>query len=474
MLTAAYLVSLPLTLTSEGAQCSAPYLGLDVRRGRSPAGGPRHLVRVGQAQAVAKAYGRDGRRGRTRRRCSSGMSQRVRRSTTRFPGPYQFGSDTLSVTPETLSFAHWVQAHLGPGARVVTDRFTALALTAHADAVTPLQGPGLPIANIWYGRRPPTPASHVRHGVLCETTTWPSMSATRSTPRQGRPCSTRANRTGCHCRTSPVWRTGRGCGSCTPHRIIACIRSITARTFCGIPPMPTIIDVPRGWRTRLQMARDQVARDPGLLAGAGAVLLMCAPVLPGLSRLVVLPALLLAPGYALLRLLGQATGMRSISVAVPVSLVLAVCASLVLDVSGIRLGPLSLGLLLGTVTALFLAGSYGRQLVASPLRQHPRTPPGDRELAPKKLWSEAGDGPRTVGYVADSEHDEAAFVAEEVDRLADEGEATPGQVAVFYRTDAQSRAFEEIFIRAGLPGKSSPGSRSTSPARSATCSPICG
>ncbi len=72
---------------------------------------------------------------------------------------------------------------------------------------------------------------------------------------------------------------------------------------------------------------------------------------------------------------------------------------------------------------------------------------------PKKLWSEAGDGPPITGYVADSEHDEAAFVAEEVDRLADEGLATPGQVAIFYRTNAQSRVFEEVFIRAGLPYK---------------------
>src|SRR5262249_5603140 len=59
--------------------------------------------------------------------------------------------------------------------------------------------------------------------------------------------------------------------------------------------------------------------------------------------------------------------------------------------------------------------------------------------AAKRLWSEAGDGPPIVGYVADSEHDEAAFVAEEVDRLTDQGQATPGQVAVFYRTNAQSR-----------------------------------
>src|SRR5260370_40499999 len=72
---------------------------------------------------------------------------------------------------------------------------------------------------------------------------------------------------------------------------------------------------------------------------------------------------------------------------------------------------------------------------------------------PKNLWSDAGDGPPITGYVADSEHDEAAFVAEEVDRLADAGEAAPGQVAVFYRTNAQSRVFEEVFIRSGLPYK---------------------
>src|SRR6516164_3793426 len=70
---------------------------------------------------------------------------------------------------------------------------------------------------------------------------------------------------------------------------------------------------------------------------------------------------------------------------------------------------------------------------------------------PKNLWSDAGAGPPITGYVADNEHDEAAFVAVEVDRLTDEGEAKPGQVAVFYRTNAQSRVFEEVFIRVGLP-----------------------
>jgi DNA helicase-2/ATP-dependent DNA helicase PcrA len=70
---------------------------------------------------------------------------------------------------------------------------------------------------------------------------------------------------------------------------------------------------------------------------------------------------------------------------------------------------------------------------------------------PKNLWSDAGHGDRIVGYVADTEHDEAAFVAEEIDRLTDEGTYSPSQVAVFYRTNAQSRVFEEVFIRVGLP-----------------------
>jgi DNA helicase II / ATP-dependent DNA helicase PcrA len=72
---------------------------------------------------------------------------------------------------------------------------------------------------------------------------------------------------------------------------------------------------------------------------------------------------------------------------------------------------------------------------------------------PKNLWSAAGPGSKIVGYVADNEHDEAAFVAGEVDRLADTAGVTPAQVAVFYRTNAQSRVFEEVFIRVGLPYK---------------------
>lgn len=72
---------------------------------------------------------------------------------------------------------------------------------------------------------------------------------------------------------------------------------------------------------------------------------------------------------------------------------------------------------------------------------------------PKNLWTDAGAGATITGYVADTEHDEAQFVAEEIDRLTDAGDAKAGDVAVFYRTNAQSRVFEEIFIRVGLPYK---------------------
>jgi DNA helicase-2/ATP-dependent DNA helicase PcrA len=71
----------------------------------------------------------------------------------------------------------------------------------------------------------------------------------------------------------------------------------------------------------------------------------------------------------------------------------------------------------------------------------------------KNLWSDAGDGEKVVGYVAEDEHAEAQFVAEEVDALHDAGHARPADVAVFYRTNAQSRVFEEVFIRVGLPYK---------------------
>ena len=71
----------------------------------------------------------------------------------------------------------------------------------------------------------------------------------------------------------------------------------------------------------------------------------------------------------------------------------------------------------------------------------------------KRLWTDAGEGELIVGYVADNEHDEARFVAEETDALVAGGELTYNDVAVFYRTNNSSRSLEEVFIRAGIPYK---------------------
>ncbi|HET7529552.1 MAG TPA: DNA helicase PcrA [Mycobacteriales bacterium] len=72
---------------------------------------------------------------------------------------------------------------------------------------------------------------------------------------------------------------------------------------------------------------------------------------------------------------------------------------------------------------------------------------------PKRLWSDAGAGEQIVGFVAENEHDEAAWVAGEIDRLSDEHGVRPCDVAIFYRTNAQSRVFEDVFIRVGMPYK---------------------
>ncbi|MEY3076550.1 MAG: DNA helicase PcrA [Candidatus Nanopelagicaceae bacterium] len=71
----------------------------------------------------------------------------------------------------------------------------------------------------------------------------------------------------------------------------------------------------------------------------------------------------------------------------------------------------------------------------------------------KKLWSDSGDGEKITGYIAESEHDEAQFVADTLKSLAREGKSKYGDSAIFYRTNAQSRVFEEIFLRESIPYK---------------------
>ena len=77
----------------------------------------------------------------------------------------------------------------------------------------------------------------------------------------------------------------------------------------------------------------------------------------------------------------------------------------------------------------------------------------------KNLWTDSGSGAPIVGYVGDNEHDEASFVARSIDKLGDDHGVKPGDVAVFYRTNAQSRALEEVFVRVGLPYKVVGGTR---------------
>jgi DNA helicase-2/ATP-dependent DNA helicase PcrA len=71
----------------------------------------------------------------------------------------------------------------------------------------------------------------------------------------------------------------------------------------------------------------------------------------------------------------------------------------------------------------------------------------------KNLWSDSGSGAPLIGYVAESEYDEAEFVKDEIRALQNRDESQPGDTAIFYRTNAQSRIFEEIFMRAAIPYK---------------------
>ena len=77
----------------------------------------------------------------------------------------------------------------------------------------------------------------------------------------------------------------------------------------------------------------------------------------------------------------------------------------------------------------------------------------------KRLWTAEGDGAKIVGYVGESEQDEARWIAEEILRLNDEDGIRPGDVAVFYRTNAQSRSLEEQLMRVDLKYKVVGGTR---------------
>ena len=75
----------------------------------------------------------------------------------------------------------------------------------------------------------------------------------------------------------------------------------------------------------------------------------------------------------------------------------------------------------------------------------------NQQRKPKALWTEAGDGELTVRYRAEEEHDEAFFVVDEIERLRESEGFRYSDVAIFYRTNAQSRVLEDVLMRVGTP-----------------------
>ena len=70
---------------------------------------------------------------------------------------------------------------------------------------------------------------------------------------------------------------------------------------------------------------------------------------------------------------------------------------------------------------------------------------------PKDLWTEAGPGDKILRYHAEDEHDEAQWVTQRISAFHEAGDVRWGDIAVFYRTNAQSRVIEEYLARGGIP-----------------------
>lgn len=85
--------------------------------------------------------------------------------------------------------------------------------------------------------------------------------------------------------------------------------------------------------------------------------------------------------------------------------------------------------------------------------------PNNPDRKDKRLWTDSGDGETVTGWVAETEQAEARFIVERIDELRDDHDLTYGDFAVFYRTNAQSRAIEDALVRAGMPYKVVGGTR---------------
>ncbi len=78
---------------------------------------------------------------------------------------------------------------------------------------------------------------------------------------------------------------------------------------------------------------------------------------------------------------------------------------------------------------------------------------------PKELWTDEGEGAKIVHYTADDEMEESQWVANTMSRLHDDEHNRWGDMAVFYRANAQSRSLEEYLVRVGIPYKVIGGTR---------------
>jgi hypothetical protein len=74
----------------------------------------------------------------------------------RFPGPFIFGSDTRSLTPELLAAASWFNQHVGSGVRIVTDRYSGLGFVLDADSWTASPSAGFPAYDLFFSDKPPS------------------------------------------------------------------------------------------------------------------------------------------------------------------------------------------------------------------------------------------------------------------------------------------------------------------------------
>ena len=137
LLSLAYLVSLPFALTAGGGQAahrswSFTYVGVSIVAGF----GVQHLARMGSrwpgwARLSSGAVGCVAIAALCVGNIASGESVLYR-----FPGPYVFGSDTRSMTPDLMAAAKWANAHLPAGSKVLSDRTSNEVLTGYTDLFT--------------------------------------------------------------------------------------------------------------------------------------------------------------------------------------------------------------------------------------------------------------------------------------------------------------------------------------------------